>query len=106
MTLAFLFGTNTVMCIFLPMAASRGVRDVTTALRAIRISAVFFVGSCLITLYTHDTVGWVTPRRSAARATDPSDAATWTLSPGRRNAAAAARGSLTLSEAPPAVSTS
>jgi MFS family permease len=58
--LAFLFGTNTVMCIFLPMAAARGVKDVGTALRAIRISAVFFVGSCLITLYTHDTVGWVT----------------------------------------------
>ena len=58
--LAFLFGTNTVMCIFLPMAAARGVKDVTTALRAIRFSAVFFVASCLITLYTHDTVGWVT----------------------------------------------
>jgi MFS family permease len=58
--LAFLFGTNTVMCIFLPMAAARGVRDVSTALRAIRVSAVFFVASCLITLYTHDTVGWVT----------------------------------------------
>jgi MFS family permease len=58
--LAFLFGTNTVMCIFLPMAAARGVRDVGTALRAIRISAGFFVLSCLITLYTHDTVGWVT----------------------------------------------
>jgi MFS family permease len=58
--LAFLFGTNTVMCIFLPMAAARGVKDVTTALRAIRVSSVFFVISCLITLYTHDTVGWVT----------------------------------------------
>jgi MFS family permease len=58
--LAALFGTNTVMCIFLPMAAARGVRDVTTALRAIRVSAVFFVASCLITLYTHDTIGWVT----------------------------------------------
>ena len=58
--LAFLFGTNTVMCIFLPMAAARGVKDVTTALRAIRFSMVFFVASCLITLYTHDTVGWVT----------------------------------------------
>ena len=58
--LAFLFGTNTVMCIFLPMAAARGVKDVTTALRALRVSASFFVASCLITLYTHDTVGWVT----------------------------------------------
>ena len=58
--LAFLFGTNTVMCIFLPMAAARGVKDLTTALRAIRISTVFFVASCLITLYTHETVGWTT----------------------------------------------
>ncbi len=58
--LAFLFGTNTVMCIFLPMAAARGVKDVTTALRAIRVSTSFFVVSCLITLATHDTVGWVT----------------------------------------------
>ena len=58
--LAFLFGTNTVMCIILPMAAARGVKDVTTALRALRVSSVFFVVSCLITLYTHDTVGWVT----------------------------------------------
>ncbi|MFN8195987.1 MAG: MFS transporter [Nocardioidaceae bacterium] len=58
--LAFLFGTNTVMCIFLPMAAARGVKDVSTALRAIRVSASFFVVSCLITLATHDTVGWVT----------------------------------------------
>jgi hypothetical protein len=58
--LAFLFGTNTVMCIFLPMAAARGIKDVTTALRAIRFSTVFFVVSCLITLYTHDTVGWAT----------------------------------------------
>ena len=58
--LAFLFGTNTVMCIFLPMITSRGVKDVPTALRAIRVSTVFFVVSCLITLATHDTVGWVT----------------------------------------------
>jgi MFS family permease len=58
--LAALFGTNTVMCIFLPMAAARGVKDVRTALRSLRVSAGFFVASCLITLYTHDTVGWVT----------------------------------------------
>jgi MFS family permease len=54
--LAFLFGTNTVMCIFLPMAAARGVHDVPTALRAVRVSSTFFVISCLITLATHDTV--------------------------------------------------
>ncbi len=58
--LAFLFGTNTVMCIFLPMAAARGVEDVPTALKAIRVSSTFFVLSCLITMATHDTVGWVT----------------------------------------------
>ncbi|WP_020522017.1 MFS transporter [Catelliglobosispora koreensis] len=58
--LAFLFATNTVMCIFLPMAASRGVKDVSTALKAVRLSSTFFVISCLITLATHDTIGWVT----------------------------------------------
>ncbi|HEY9563573.1 MAG TPA: MFS transporter [Nocardioides sp.] len=58
--LAFLFGTNTVMCIFLPMLAARGVKDVGTALRATRISTSFFVVSCIITLVTHDTVGWQT----------------------------------------------
>lgn len=58
--LAFLFGTNTVMCIFLPMVAARGVDGVSTALRAIRVSSTFFVISCLITLATHDTVGWIT----------------------------------------------
>ena len=58
--LAFLFGTNTVMCILLPMVTARGVRDVPTALRAVRISSTFFVISCLITLATHHSVGWVT----------------------------------------------
>ena len=58
--LAFLFGTNTVMCIFLPMVAARGVEDVPTARKAVRVSSSFFVLSCLITLATHDTVGWVT----------------------------------------------
>jgi MFS family permease len=58
--LAFLFGTNTVMCIFLPMVTARGVKDVSTALRAIRISSTFFVVSCLITLATHHTIGLVT----------------------------------------------
>ncbi|GAB1691974.1 MFS transporter [Krasilnikovia sp. M28-CT-15] len=58
--LAFLFGTNTVMCVLLPMAAARGVDGIPTALRAVRVSSVFFVISCLITLATHDTIGWVT----------------------------------------------
>lgn len=58
--LAFLFGTNTVMCVFLPMTAARGVSDIPTALKALRLSSGFFVVSCLITLATHDTIGWVT----------------------------------------------
>lgn len=58
--LALLFGTNTVMCIFLPLAAARGVEDRPTALRAIRVSSVFFVVSCVITLSTHHSVGWLT----------------------------------------------
>jgi hypothetical protein len=32
----------------------------TDALRASRISAAFFVLSCLIVLVTHDTLGWTT----------------------------------------------
>ena len=58
--LAFLFGTNTVMCILLPLAAARGVRDLSTGLRAIRISTFFFIVSCVITLSTHHTVGLLT----------------------------------------------
>ena len=55
--LAFLFGTNTVMCIFLPLAAARGIKDNSTALRAIRVSTVFFIISCVITLSTHHSIG-------------------------------------------------
>lgn len=55
--LSLLFGTNTVMCIVLPMAAARGIKDVTTGLRAIRISTIFFIVSCVITLSTHHAVG-------------------------------------------------
>jgi MFS family permease len=58
--LAWLFGTNTVLAVLLQVAASRGAETVHGALRASRISAAFFVLSCLIVLFTHDTVGWVT----------------------------------------------
>jgi hypothetical protein len=58
--LAWLFGTNTVLCIVLPAYVSRGVRTVDDALRQTRISAAFFVASCLITMVTHSTVGFVT----------------------------------------------
>jgi len=58
--LAFLFGTNTVLCVLLPTRASRGVDSVTSGLRAARVSAVFFVVSCLITAVTDSTAGVLT----------------------------------------------
>jgi MFS transporter len=58
--LAWLFGTNTVLCIFLPAYTSRGVATISDALRSVRISGVFFVVSCLITMATHSTAGFVT----------------------------------------------
>ena len=58
--LAWLFGTNTVLCIFLPAYTSRGVHDLKDAMRYVRYSTVFFVGSCLITMVTHSTVGLIT----------------------------------------------
>jgi MFS family permease len=58
--LAWLFGTNTVLCIFLPAYTSRGVRTISDALRSVRISGVFFIASCLITMATHSTAGFLT----------------------------------------------
>ena len=58
--LAWLFGTNTVLCIFLPAYTSRGVRTTSDALRSVRISGAFFLASCLITMATHSTAGFVT----------------------------------------------
>ena len=58
--LAYLFGTNTVLAVLLQVRAARGVDSVASSLRASRISAGFFVLSCLIVLVTHDTIGWVT----------------------------------------------
>ncbi|MFL6156365.1 MAG: MFS transporter [Marmoricola sp.] len=58
--LAWLFGTNTVLCIFLPAYTSKGVRDLGDAMRYVWISTAFFVGSCLITMVTHSTVGLLT----------------------------------------------
>jgi MFS family permease len=58
--LAWLFGTNTVLCIFLPAYTSRGVRTLRDAMRYVWISSGFFVVSCLITMATHSTVGLVT----------------------------------------------
>jgi MFS family permease len=58
--LAWLFGTNTVLCIFLPAYTSRGIATLTDALRSVRISGAFFVLACLITMATHSTAGFVT----------------------------------------------
>lgn len=55
--LAWLFGTNTVMCILLPAYTSKGVHTVADALVRVRWSVVFFVLACGITLVTHDTSG-------------------------------------------------
>jgi hypothetical protein len=46
--------------VLLQVPAARGVDSVRTSLRAARISASFFVLSCFIVLFTHDTLGWTT----------------------------------------------
>ncbi|UMG93838.1 MFS transporter [Nocardioides sp. TF02-7] len=58
--LAWLFGTNTVLCIFLPAYTSRGVRNVHDAIRYAWVSTGFFVVSCVITMATHSTAGLLT----------------------------------------------
>jgi MFS family permease len=57
--LAWLFGTNTVMAVFLQVRASRGSETVPGALRAVRLSGWAFILSCLVIGVTHETVGWV-----------------------------------------------
>ncbi|MGC4112669.1 MAG: MFS transporter [Nocardioides sp.] len=57
--LAWLFGTNTVMAVFLQVRASRGSETVRGALRAVRLSGMAFILSCLVIGITHETVGWV-----------------------------------------------
>jgi MFS family permease len=58
--LAWLFGTNTVLCVILPTFTSRGVRTVDDALRRALYSSGFFVLACLITLFSHSTAGLLT----------------------------------------------
>ncbi len=58
--LAWLFGTNTVLCIFLPAYTSSGLETLSDALRSVRISGAFFVLACLITMATHSTAGFLT----------------------------------------------
>jgi hypothetical protein len=58
--LAWLFGTNTVLCVFLPSYTSRGLVTLSDALRSVRISGAFFVVACLITMATDSTDGFLT----------------------------------------------
>lgn len=58
--LAWLVGTNTMIAILFQVAAARGSNTLPGALRAMRVSAAFFVMSCAIIAVTHDTLGWVT----------------------------------------------
>ncbi len=58
--LAWLFGTNTVLAVLLQVAATRGITDVRSAVRAQYRGAACFVLSCGIVAVTHDTTGWVT----------------------------------------------
>ena len=58
--LAWLFGTNTVLCVVLPSFTSRGVQTIEDALRRTRWSTGFFVLACAITLFSHSTVGLLT----------------------------------------------
>lgn len=57
--LAWLFGTNTVLVIFLQVRASRVAISVDGCLRAVRWSGWAFVASCVVISITHETVGWV-----------------------------------------------
>jgi MFS family permease len=58
--LAGLFGTNAVICVLAQVRVAGRVDSLHGALRASRISAVFFVASCLMVMVTHDTLGLVT----------------------------------------------
>lgn len=56
--LAWLFGTNTVLCIFLPQFTAKGVDSIGRALARVRYSTVFFVASCVITMMTHSATAF------------------------------------------------
>jgi MFS family permease len=58
-TLAWLFATNTVLCVLLQVPAARGMNTVTGALRGVRLAATCMVVSCAIVAVTGDTIGWI-----------------------------------------------
>ena len=57
-TLAWLFGTNTVLCVLLQVPAARGMNTVSGALRGVRLATGCMVVSCAIIAATGDTIGW------------------------------------------------
>lgn len=57
-TLAWLFGTNTVLAVLLQVPVAHQVRDVATSLRGIRIATAFILASCVVIAATGDTIGW------------------------------------------------
>jgi MFS family permease len=57
-TLAWLFGTNTLLCVLLQVPAARGMNTVGGALRGVRLAAGCMVVSCAIVAVTGNTVGW------------------------------------------------
>ena len=59
-TLAWLFGTNTVLAVLFQVPVARRVHDVATSLRGIRIAAGFVVLSCVVIASTGETLGWWT----------------------------------------------
>jgi MFS family permease len=58
--LAWLVGTNTVLAVLFQVPAARGSETVPGALRAIRLCGVSFVLSCVLVMFTADTLSWVT----------------------------------------------
>ena len=58
-TLAWLFATNTVLCVLFQVPAARGMNNLTGALRGVRLATAFMVASCAIVAVTGDTIGWV-----------------------------------------------
>jgi MFS family permease len=58
--LAWLFGTNTVLAVLFQVPAARGSETVPGALRAIRLCGASFVASCVLVMFTADTLSWVT----------------------------------------------
>lgn len=58
--LAWMYGTNTVMAVFLQVPASRGAESVHGAVRAARLAAVSIALACSLTMTSNWTRDWLT----------------------------------------------